>query len=289
MFESKKKKKYPIAKYGALFDAHVHTYFDFHDGMINPQQLIKKTLIKGFNFVCAMAHDTIRGVKIIEKLAKSYHLPSIPAIEISTTYNHILAFGIQEWPYRRNTLDPDVAIEYLREQDCAIFLAHPYSDAHDGLWTPEIVKRLDIDGIEWTNSTAYWKNWKTHKVYQNIPKGRRIAGSDAHTTSVLGTAFTQVDVNSADPDDLVVAMKKGNCKAYSGNAPLHRALYMSIKCIIWNGIIKRRWVEGRHIIPNGDHPGSIVPNVINSSAEWVKKIMKKPENIRTKAWVDGSF
>ncbi|TFG00571.1 MAG: hypothetical protein EU540_05145 [Promethearchaeota archaeon] len=281
--------KYPIAEYGALFDAHVHTYFDYHDGMITPQQLIKMTLKKGFNYVCAMAHDTIRGVKIIEKLAKSFHLPSIPAMEISTIYNHILAFGVQEWPYRRDCWDPDVVIEFLREQDCAIFLAHPYSNPHDGLWTPEIVKRLDIDGIEWTNSTAYWRNRKTHKFYQNIPKGRRIAGSDAHTTSVLGTAFTQVDVNSADPDELVAAMKKGKCKAYSGTAPLHRALHMSIKCIIWNSIIKRRWVEGRHIIPEGDHPGSIVPSIIKSSAEWVETTMKKSENIRTKAWVDGSI
>lgn len=279
--------KHSIEDYGALFDGHVHTYFDYHDGQITPKQLIQCTLKQGFNYVCAMAHDTIRGTKIIEKMAKDYNLPSVPAMEISTVYNHILAYGVQEWPYRRDVMDPDVVIEYLREQGCAIFLAHPYSDPHDGLWTPEIVKRLDIDGIEWTNATAYMKNWKTHKVYQYFPEGRRIAGSDAHTPAVFGTAFTQVRVNSTDPDDLVAAMRKGLCRAYSSHAPLHRALYMVIQSVTWNNIIKRRWVEGRHVIPKGDHPGSIVPDIIHTSAEWVEKMLKKPENQQTKLWVEG--
>ncbi|MHA1149798.1 MAG: CehA/McbA family metallohydrolase [Promethearchaeota archaeon] len=287
MNRKKVKNLYPIEKYGALFDAHIHTYFDYHDGLITPKQLIKCTLKRGFNYVCAMAHDTIRGTKIIERLARGYNLPSVPAMEVSTVYNHILAFGVQEWPFRRNCLDPDVAIEYLREQDCAIFLAHPYSDPHNGLWIPEVVKRLDIDGIEWTNSTAYWMNWKTHKVFQHMPIGRRIAGSDAHTPAVFGTSFTQVNINSEDPDDLVAAMKNGKCRAYSSHAPLHRALYMVFLSILRNNIIKRRWVEGRHIIPEGDHPRSIVPHQIKTSAEWVKKILQKPENSRTKKWIDG--
>ena len=114
-------------------------------------------------------------------------------MEISTIYNHLLAYGVNEWPYRRDVLEPDAAIEYLREQDCAIFLAHPYSNPHEGLWVPEIVKRLDIDGIEWTNGTIYHLNRKTHKLYKHFPKGRRIAGTDAHTKAVFGYAFTQVE------------------------------------------------------------------------------------------------
>ena len=33
----------------------------------------------------------------IKKLAKEESLPTLPGIEIATGYNHILAYGIQEW------------------------------------------------------------------------------------------------------------------------------------------------------------------------------------------------
>lgn len=276
---------YKIEEYGALFDAHVHTYFDYHDGLITPRQLIRSTKKKGFNYVCAMAHDTVLGTKKIARMAKEEGLCCIPGIEVSTIYNHILAFGVQEWPYRRNVLDPETAIEYLREQDCAVFLAHPYSNPHEGLWTPEIVKRLDIDGIEWTNGTIYHQNMKTHRVYRHVPKGRRIAGTDAHVPAVFGYAFTQVRVNSRDPDDVVAAMKRGQCKAYSHNVPLHRSLYMVIKAVAKNSIIRRRCVEGRYVIPEGDHPGSIVPEPIKSSKEWRREILKKPVNPKTERWI----
>lgn len=279
--------KYAIEQFGALFDAHIHTYFDYHDGMISPIQLIKCAIKKNFNYVCAMSHDTTLGKNKIKKLAREYDLPCVSAIEVSTIHNHILAYGVQDWPYRRDTLEPDVAIEYLRDQDCAIFLAHPYSKPYVGLWTPDLIKRLDIDGIEWTNGTIYYQNRKTHKIYHHFPIGRRIAGSDAHTTAVFGSSFTQVDVNSEDPDDLVASMKKGKCKAYSFGAPIHRALKMALKAIIWNKIIKRRLIEGRYVIPDGDHPGSIVPQEINTSAEWIKTLLKRPEIEMNKKWIEG--
>ena len=279
--------KYRIEDYGALFDAHVHSYFDFHDGLLSPQDMVKCTKKKGFNFICAMAHDTVEGLKRIQKAAFQEGLSCIPAMEVSTVYNHILAYGVNEWPYRRDCLDPDVAIDYLIEQDCAIFLAHPYSNPHDGLWVPEVVKRLDIDGIEWTNGTIYHQNIKTHRVYKHFPKGRRIAGSDAHTSEVFGCAFTQVAVNSDDPDDVIAAMKKGKCKAYSANAPLHHSLQMVVKSVFWNTLLKRRWVEDHFIVPVGDHPGSIVPHEIKTSQEWVRQLLKQPTIPRVEKWVDG--
>ncbi len=235
-----------------------------------------------------MAHDTIVGTIKISKLAKERRMPCVPAIEVSTVYNHILGYGVQEWPYRRDCLDPDFAIERLREQDCAVFLSHPYSDPHHaGLWVPEIVKRLDIDGIEWTNATGYYHNKKTHKTYALFPKGRRIAGSDAHTFSVYGSAFTQVNVNSEDPDDLVAAMKKGKNKAYSYSTPPHKALSMIFKSVPWNYVIRRRFIEGRWVVPKGDRPGSLVPNKIHTSKEWLQKLARQPEIKRNKLWICG--
>lgn len=272
------KKPYPIDRYGAIFDAHVHTYFDYHDGLINPKQLIKYTKKNRFNFVNAMAHDTTIGSKKITRMAKESGLPCITGIEISTIYNHILAFGVNQWHYRRDCLEPDIVIEKLRMQDCAIFLSHPGSSPHEkgNYWKPEIVKRLDIDGIEWTNATNYLLNRTTHRWFHDFPKGRRIAGTDAHHPFVIGYAFTQVDINSEDPDDLVSAMQKGYCKPYSSLVPFGRQLYSTFLQKTKSNLIKRRLVEDHWIVPDGDRPGALVPENIVEGKDWVQKIMKRP-------------
>ncbi len=279
-------KTYDRAKYGALFDAHVHSYFDFHDGMITPQDLVDAVYQRGLNWVCAMAHDTVRGVPKIRRLAKEKGLPTISGIEISTTHNHLLAYGLQEWHVQRDCIDPDEAIELLREQDAAIFLAHPYTNpkgVDHGYWSPRILEKLDVDGIEYYNGGTYFLNRGTKKNLSNfIPKGRRIAGTDAHHKSNVGYAYTQVDINSEDPDDLVAAMQNGKCKPYMNPVPLHRFLYQVILGTFKNKVLKRRVVEGTPIIANGDRPGTEIVDHFDPHSEWVSHILR--QNVFERKW-----
>ncbi|MHA1646999.1 MAG: PHP-associated domain-containing protein [Promethearchaeota archaeon] len=261
-------------RYGALFDGHLHTYFDFHDGRITPLQLVKRTKKLGFNWINAMAHDTIRGVPRIKKIAKEYNLPVIPSMEISTSYNHLLAYGVQEWGYAKDCWDPEIVIERLRAQDCAIFISHPGINPYKGYWTPEIVKRLDVDGIEWINGSNYFFNHRTWKWFKNYPKGK-IAGTDAHHITNMGFNFTQVDTNSEDPDDLVSALKKGKCRPRGNNVPIERFL-------AWNFYIlsKRRFfpnypIEGYQIAPNYGKVG-IQPDKEIPIEQWRSALLKKP-------------
>ena len=283
-------RRYPIEDYGAIFDAHTHLYFDYHDGLMTPKQLIQSTKRRGFNFVCAMSHDTAVGTKIVARLAKEHDLPCLPGIEISTIHNHILAYGIQEWPFMRDTTKPDEAIDHLRDQDCAIFLSHPYSDA--GLtphtqWMPSVVKRLDIDGIEWVNATIYHQNLKTHRVYKRWPEGRRIAGSDAHHPAVFGFGYTQVAVNSEDPDDVVAAMQKGRCKPHWQIPSPVLPIYQVLLSVVKNKIVKRRMVEGKMAPAIGDRPGSIRPKKIPDAIEWREKLIRDRDPIeRIVNWID---
>jgi predicted metal-dependent phosphoesterase TrpH len=270
---------YPRDQYGALFDAHIHTYFDFHDGMITPQQLIQCTLRKHFNWVCAMAHDTARGGLKIRKLAQNVGIPCIIGIEVSTIRNHILAYGLHEWPYRRNTLDPEEAIDKLRAQDCAIFLAHPFLNPRrieDASWDINLIQRLDIDGIEWINGSNYAFNKKTWYKLKNFPVGHRIAGTDAHHPAMFGYSFTQVATATEDPDELVAAMKKGKCKPYSSTIPLTHTIYATIIAIGKNKLFKRKFIENRWVKAIGDRPGSLVPAQIPNNKIWKKQIMTKP-------------
>ncbi|MHA1684334.1 MAG: CehA/McbA family metallohydrolase [Promethearchaeota archaeon] len=251
--------KYPVEKYGAIFDCHVHTHYDLHDGLITPSQLIKLHQKRGFNIVLAMNHDTLNGLDKIKKLAAWAGLPTIIGLEVSTIYNHLLAYGVREWPYRRDSYNPEEMIERLREQDCAIFLSHPCNNPMHGHWTPDVVKRLDVDGIEWNNASNTILNRRTFKLFKDFPEGRRIAGTDAHTPATFGFAYTQVKVNSTNPDDVVAAMKSGKCRPGGQYVPLFNMLYEQLKLTVKNKLLKRFKINGKWIKPVGDMPRTIAP------------------------------
>ncbi len=245
--------------YGAIFDAHVHTCFDLHDGLITPKQMVELTRARGFNWVLAMNHDTVLGTGRVRRLARERGLPCIVGVEVSTFYNHILAYGVQEWPWRANAWDPETCIDRLREQDCAIFLSHPYLNPFNGRWTPDVVERLDIDGLEWVNASNSIRNKKVPAWFPKCPPGRRIAGTDAHSPAAFGYAYTQVATASDNPDDLVAAMKKGRCRPGGQYVPLAvmggEQFYIAVK----NKIIKKINVDGKLIDVHEEIPGSKAP------------------------------
>jgi predicted metal-dependent phosphoesterase TrpH len=265
---------YPIEKFGAVFDAHVHTYFDFHDGNISPKDLVKWSRKWHFNWINAMAHDTLRGVGKIQREAKKYGMPVLPSMEISTGFNHILAYGVSEWGWAKDQWDPLDVIDKLRAQDAAIYLSHPAINPYSGYWTPEIVKRMDVDGIEWINGSNTVLNRITHKLFQNYPKGK-IGGSDAHHPSQMGFTCTQVDINSNDVDDLVHALQKGQCYPRGGYVPIHRLG-------IWNAyiLLKRKffpsfYYEGHWIEPKYEPMGEFPPYHFNPE-RWKREILNSP-------------
>ncbi|MHA1731208.1 MAG: CehA/McbA family metallohydrolase [Promethearchaeota archaeon] len=268
--------KLPLEKYGAVFDAHAHTCFDLHDGLITPRELVECTVRRGFNFVCALAHDTTMGSRRVERLASESGLPCVVGIEVSTTLNHVLGYGVNEWPWRRDSLNPGEAIDQLRAQGCAVFLAHPGLKGRGGRWTPEIGRRLDVDGVEWMNGSNYLVNRLTRKWYGNlVPPGRRIAGTDAHCPSSFGYAFTQVAVNGEDPDDLVAAMRRGKCRPGGSCVPFHRFAKDQLRMLAWNKVIRRFRVLGRWIAPVGDYPWSMVPEDPVPLDEWKRELAGK--------------
>ncbi|MHA1775606.1 MAG: hypothetical protein DRO88_00780 [Promethearchaeia archaeon] len=265
---------YDRSKFGALFDAHIHTYYDLHDGMITPDELIKCTLKWKFNWVIAMAHDTLRGVNKIRQLANRKGLPTLPAMEISTGYNHILAYGVQEWHLAKDSWNPEEVIEILREQDCAIYLSHPGINPFQGYWTPEIVRRLDIDGLEWINGSNFFLNNRTHRWFKDWHKGK-IAGTDAHHPSQFGFTHTQVMTNTVDSDELVKFLQKGKCKPRGRWVPFHRFLLWEIYITSKRRFFPSFPYENLWISPQ-TQPRGIFPSYTFNPADWVRELLKKP-------------
>lgn len=242
-------KVYPISRFGAVFDAHVHGCYDFHDGILTPRLLAKLSVKRKFNFLNAMQHDTVAYMELFKEAGKEFGLPVIPAVEVSTNYNHLLAFGVQEWDYAKDSWDPEITIERLREQDCAIYCSHPAVYQFKGKWE-NLVYSLDIDGIEFTNGSLNFLNQKIHSMFKNYNKGL-IAGTDAHDPTNFGYTWTQVDVQSEDPGDLVAALKKGKCKPCGMYVPLFLIIYWALRSTYIHKIKKIHPLE-KKIIPTQD-------------------------------------
>lgn len=265
----------PREQYGALFDAHVHTFYDLHDGRISPGELVSLTRKHGFNWVLAMNHDTTRGYARVKKAAREAGLPCIAGIEISTIYNHVLAYGVQEWSLRDYSWDPAAVIEKLREQGCAVFLAHPCNNPCNGHWTPDIARRLDVDGIEWNNASNSLLNRKTAALFSTFPDGRRIAGTDAHTRYTFGHAYTQVATTSVDPDDLVAAMRKGRCAPRGRYVPLVCVGIEQLAITVKNKLVKRVNADGTCVNVTYQVPNSIAPEGFPAPNTLTERELKK--------------
>ncbi|MEX2683647.1 MAG: CehA/McbA family metallohydrolase [Candidatus Sigynarchaeota archaeon] len=276
--------RFPREEYGALFDAHVHTCYDLHDGRLSPAELVSLAKRHGFNWVLAMNHDTTRGFARVKRLARDAGIPCITGIEVSTIYNHILAYGVQEWKLRDYSWEPEVVIENLRSQGCAIFLAHPCNNPWHGHWTPEIARRLDIDGIEWTNASNSILNRKTWSAFASFPRGRRIAGTDAHTPYVYGHAYTQVATASDNPDDLVSAMKRGRCAPRGRYVPLVCVGIEQLAITVKNKVVKRVHAGNKWIETLEQDPKSIAPEGFPPANALNHRELKAYTKPKAKAW-----
>ncbi len=274
---------FSLSKYGAIFDAHTHSYFDFHDGRLSPTMIVKCARKRGFNWICGMTHDKMYGMPRLKAAAQEAGFPFLPALELSTNYNHILGYGVQEWHWAKDCWDPDIVIERLREQGCAIYASHPpVSPNRDGGPWNNLVHELDFDGIEWINTTQFIANWKTWRMLCNYPKGR-IGGSDAHDTSTFGDAFTQVQSTSEDPDDIVSELRRGHCRPYGRVISLGLIFGTTVLLELWHRTVCKMKVEGRWIEEHWERRGQ-QPDRYRSGKEWRAEFLAKKG--KTWDWVN---
>jgi predicted metal-dependent phosphoesterase TrpH len=270
---------FSLSKYGATFDAHAHSYFDFHDGHLSPVQFVKLTRKKGFNWVCALTHDSTRGNARLRNAAQEANLPFLPAIEVSTCYNHILAYGVQEWHWAKDSWEPEITIERLREQGCAVYASHPGAKPlkTGGPWN-DLVYELDFDGVEWINGYEFFSGLTTQRLLHDYVKGK-IAGSDAHTAWNFGDAFTQVLSTSENPDDLVSEMRKGRVRPWGRSSFFFGVMGTVILKETWKHTVKKINVEGKWIREQWSKIGTLPDHPISGKA-WRESFLES----RGKIW-----
>jgi len=209
-----------------ILDLHVHTFYSkgrriFHDGLASPKQMVKQAKRIGLDGISITDHNTTEGWKEARQYGKKYGILIIPGEEIDTVDGHLLALGIQE------TIKPGMILEdtldEIHEQGGLGIAAHPFDIAGCGLRS---FARL-TDGLEAFNAMNIDRviNRKAKRFARrySLPV---TAGSDAHTTDMLGYGRTEVRAN--DVDGVLKEIKRGHTILHERYMPTHVILNYSV-------------------------------------------------------------
>jgi predicted metal-dependent phosphoesterase TrpH len=196
-------------------DLHVHTKYS-SDASTNPKTIINQLLAHPFIKAIAITdHNTNEGYYKTQELASAYEdILIIPAVEITTTEGDIIILGTTELPPKPWT--PQNIINHAKQQNSLTIAAHPYRTR--GL--ADKTKQYNIDAIETLNGIT---TTNANKKAENLAKQMNlpgVAGSDAHMTEELFTAYTQIQA-PLDTNQILKAIKNGQVKTATTNKSIH--------------------------------------------------------------------
>jgi len=194
-------------------DFHTHTYYS-KDSLLTPRTLLRVAKKKGLDGVAVTDHDTLKGIKTLNKLKRKKIAPIIiPGIEISAQEGEIiLLFEVDLLPIKK-IQNPTITqvLDIAREIDAVIILPHPFDRFRKGINPITIWKQFDV--LETFNSRALLQKYNIQArelaIKHRIPQ---CAGSDAHTHYELGKAHTTLFTNGVDREEIRTCLIRGKTK-----------------------------------------------------------------------------
>jgi len=167
-------------------------------------------------------HNSIEKSLEAKEKAKNYDITVIPGVEVSTKNGHLLALGVETLPEKGKPFMQTV--DRIRNLGGVAVVPHPFQTTRHGVRKSCID---DIDAVEVYNSWLFtgWKNRKAKKFAheENYPE---TAGSDAHSITMVGKAYTEINTVFSDKEELeykeiLEAIKNGSNHIYGKRKPLH--------------------------------------------------------------------
>jgi len=192
-------------RYGKA-DIHIHSSAD--DGLATPAEIVEYVEHHtDLDLIAITDHDTIHGgLEAVElTVRRNYCVQVLPGVEISTRSGHILALGVTRLIRMLQSLEATIAA--VHEQGGFVVIPHPLSwlTFSVGQRALERVLRgtrpeIGIEGLETLNPSfagrvAYERVRQLNRERYHLPE---IGGSDAHSLSLIGSAYTRFEGHTAE-------------------------------------------------------------------------------------------
>ncbi len=185
-------------------DLHIHSQYS-EDGIGTPLEISKIIKKKGLHGMAITDHNTVKGGLSALKVA-SKNFVVISGIEISTKDGHIIALNVKENISRGLTIEETV--EKIIDIGGIPIVPHLFRSL-SGIKEKKLKKIIkNIPAIEVFNSCSVLQsNLKTMKIAKKYNIGGT-GGSDSHIPSFSGEAYTTVNTNNLNIDEIISSIEK---------------------------------------------------------------------------------
>jgi predicted metal-dependent phosphoesterase TrpH len=179
------------------------------DGTSHVKDIMVLEKKRGLSAIAITDHNTTIGNLEAQKMAESFGLIVVPAMELSTDSGEILAYGIT------SKIDKSLpvleAIEQIHAQGGVAIAAHPFNMKHPNIdfarLDEEMIKKLPLDGLEAFDPLR----GRVDAHFLDLAKQLNIAitgGSDAHLRYQIGKGLTIFPDSCKSWHDMVEAIKQ---------------------------------------------------------------------------------
>ena len=197
-------------------DLHVHTrrFSACAEGL--PPEKLRRIISAGvIDGLVITEHDRLWPKADIDELNRSLDRGRIyRGIEVSSRNGHFVVIGLERSDGIAPGIDIGQLIEKVHSQDAAIIWAHP-SLAYGS--TPEPLDSLHlpfgVDAVEVASSVTTGALIHEAERLADTLGCARVAGSDAHTLSRVGCAYTRFRTLPRNEAEMALAIRQGQCTA----------------------------------------------------------------------------
>jgi predicted metal-dependent phosphoesterase TrpH len=206
-----------------LIDLHTHTRRFSWDSDLTPDELVDLSKRAGLDGICLTEHDFFWDEDDVRSMRKKHDFLVISGVEINTDDGHMLCFGLRSYVYGMHRA-PQLAA-WLDTAGGVMVAAHPYRRQlqpgnRDGAFSPSEVARAATNpayagcaAMERINGRGGGRENAFAAACCDLLGLAGTAGSDAHTTSDVGTCATEFPGRITGLEDLIAALKSGNYRA----------------------------------------------------------------------------
>jgi len=218
-------------------DLHSHSRYST-DSRADPVEIVRAARRTGLDGIAITDHNAVEGARIaVASATGARDFLVIPAVEVSTSAGHVLAYGVRE-PVPRD-LPPQECVERIGAMGGLAVAAHPYR-----FWSglgEVATTSAPFAAYEVVNARTLRRGNDRAAALADARRVGRVGGSDAHALSEIGRAATVLDGGLASVDDVLQAIAQRRTSAVGASRGAAGTIGYVVRCVgEWLGRGMRR-------------------------------------------------